>query len=373
LKEFRGWLDTHATRERVTELRGRNIGVLREWQAEMAQGGWAGIHWPVAFGGRDATFLEQVLYHSELAGRGLPPLVGNRGLSLVGPTIISHGTPEQQAKFLEATRRADILWASGMSEPNAGSDLASLRTRAEIQGSDVVVNGQKVWTSGAHYCDWLFTLVRTGPLVPKHAGISCVLIPLDTPGLTIRPIRRSSGDPEFNEIFFDDARVPRDYIVGPVDSGWKVARTTLSHEHSTNFLGAQQRQALFVGRLIDQLRRQEEAGAAIDTSLRRRLAQSWVNTQVLRLHGLKNVAKVATGGDPGAEGSILKVFGQEEEKRLYELAVDLRGSAGLTADRVGRVYLSSKAATIGGGTSEIHRNKIAERILGMPRDPWADD
>ena len=372
IAEFRAWLDEHATPERLAAVRGRDIAALQAWQGEMADAGWVGIHWPKRFGGREASFIQQVLYHTEIAARGLPPLVGNRGLSLVGPTLIVHGTPDQQARFLEPSRRADILWASGLSEPGSGSDLASLRTRGVVEGDEIVVTGQKTWTSGAHYSQWMYTLIRTGPLTPKHEGISCVLIPLDAPGVTIRPIRRMNGEPEFNEVFLEGVRVPMTNLIGTLDQGWKVARTTLAHEHSTNFLGAQLRQTFLVDRVIGQLCKRELSGE-IDHGLRRRTAQAWINTQLLRLHGLRNMTSIVEGRQPGAEGSVLKLFGQEEEKRLYELALDVRGAEGLVADRPGRAFLGAKAATVGGGTSEIHRNKIAERVLGMPRDPWADD
>lgn len=372
LSDLRGWLDLHAGPGRVAAIRKGGAPVRREWQAEMADAGWAGIHWPRAFGGRDAGFVEQVLYHSELAARGLPGLVGNRGLSLVGPTLITHGTPDQQARFVEGTRRGDILWASGMSEPNAGSDLASLRTRARLDGDHLVINGQKTWTSHADHSEMMFTLVRTGEITPKHEGITCVLVPLDSPKLTIRPIRRMHGVVEFFEIFFDDVRVPLSNVVGPIGGGWKVARTTLSHEHMTNFLGAQLRNAFFVDRLIDQLTKSEQI-SGVDVALRRRVTQAWINTQLLRLHGLRNISRMSQGGEVGAEGSILKLFGQEEERRLFELALDLKGVGGLTAPREVANFLSARAATVGGGTSEVHRNKIAERVLGMPRDLWASE
>lgn len=373
LTEFRAWLEEHAPRERVKEIRTGGQGVRQRWQAELADGGWVGIHWPKAHGGRGASFVEQVLYHSELAARGFPGLVGNRGLSLIGPTLIAHGTGRQRERFLEATRRADILWASGLSEPNAGSDLASLRTRGVVEGDALVINGQKTWTSGADFADMLFALVRTGPVVPKHEGITCVMIPMDLPGITLRPIRRIHGDPEFYEVFLDNVRVPLDNIIGDIGNGWRVARTSLSFEHMTNFLGTQLRNAFLVNRLLDQYRSIADNTSCRDPGLRTRVTQAWINTQLLRLHGLRSIAKVSETGEPGAEGSILKLFGQEEEQRLFELALDLKGSGALSATREIRNFLSARAATVGGGTSEVHRNKIAERVLGMPRDPWADD
>ncbi|MBV9512032.1 MAG: acyl-CoA dehydrogenase, partial [Caulobacteraceae bacterium] len=196
--ELNAWLDANLDKDRLGAMHRGGAAerrqARRDWQARLADGGWAGIHWPGAFGGRDASFTQQVVYHATLAGRGLPALIGNRGLSLVGPTLIAHGSPEQKARFVEATRRADILWASGLSERGSGSDLASLSTRGVVDGESLVITGHKIWTTSAHFSDWLFALIRTGPAKPKHAGISCVLIPLDSPGLTIRPIKRMNGD-----------------------------------------------------------------------------------------------------------------------------------------------------------------------------------
>jgi 3-oxochol-4-en-24-oyl-CoA dehydrogenase len=372
--EFRTWLDAHFTSDVRASFRGANgRQARRDWQAILADGGWAGIHWPKAHGGRDASFTQQVIYHSMMATRGAAPLIGNRGLSLTGPTIIAHGTEAQKAKFVNATRRADILWASGLSERGAGSDLASLSTKGVVDGNELVITGHKIWTTSAHFSDWLFALVRTGPSQPKHEGISCVLIPLDAANLEIRPIKRMSGDYDFNELFFDEVRVPLANVVGAIDNGWKVARTTLSHEHLTNFLGQQLAQARVVDRVIGWLAEQEGGAGPVDPGLRKRVGQAWVNSQLLRLHGLRNVARMVAGEDPGAEGSIQKLFGQEEDKRLFELALDIQGAGGLSATRWANAFLSTRASTIGGGTSEVHRNKIAERVLGMPRDLWASD
>jgi alkylation response protein AidB-like acyl-CoA dehydrogenase len=209
--------------------------------------------------------------------------------------------------------------------------------------------------------------------VPKHQGISCVIVPTNSPGLKIQPIKRMTGIADFNECFFDDVRVPLENVVGDINNGWRVMRTTLGHEHMTNFLGVQFKQAVTVQLVVDRLRRYEATGAPISHGLRKRVAQAWINTQLLRLHGMRNVVKLAEGREPGAEGSIVKVFGQEEEKRLWELAVDVLGAGGLTQDLWTTGFLSTRGSTLGGGTSEIHRNKVAERVLGMPRDLWADD
>jgi len=368
---FEAWLDEHMPPEEVTRIRRGGMAARREWQARMADAGWVGIHWPSAHGGRDATFTQQILYYSALTARGLPALPGNRGLMLVGPTLIAHGSTEQK-KLLEPTRRADILWSGGFSERGAGSDLASLRTRGVIDGDDLVITGHKIWTSQAQIADWLYALIRTGPLVPKHDGISVVLIPMSSPGLEVRPIRRNSGDAEFNELFFDEVRVPLANVVGPLNEGWRVNRTTMVGEHVTNFLGSQAAQATTVRRLTRMLV-EREARLGVEPELRRRLAEAWAITQIVKLHGLRNVVRFTGGETPGAEGSIQKIVGQEHERRLFELTVDIQGAGGLVEGTWTKAFLSTRASTIGGGTSEIHRNKLAERVLGLPRDLWADE
>lgn len=387
--ELRSWLDENlpdgwgTPGYRLPRDPGERLEFLRSWQRRMADGRWVGIHWPEAFGGRNASIAQQIVYHLELSERGVPPLPGHRGLTIVGPTLIQHGSDAQRDRFLQRLRVGDDLWAGGFSEPGAGSDLASLRTRGVIDGASMVVTGQKIWTSQAHQCNWIFTLVRTDPTAPKHNGISAVLIPLDSPGIEIRPIRRMSGGAEFNEVFFDDVVVPMDNVLGPVNDGWRVNRTTLSHEHSTLFVGSQVRYAKTLADIIRLSRSHTGANGTIrasDPDIRARIARSWGVSQLLLVNGLRNVAKVQAGGVPGPEGSIMKVFGQESEKELFELALDVAGPAGLldrgaagAADRGKWVYgyLAARAATVGGGTSEIHRNKIGEGVLGLPRD--ADD
>ncbi|HVX22361.1 MAG TPA: acyl-CoA dehydrogenase family protein [Acidimicrobiales bacterium] len=356
--------------------------VLLDLQRRMAEDRWVGIHWPEEFGGRSATLAQQVTYHAELVRRNVPQLPGHRGITIVGPTLVKHGTPEQQARFIDRIRFGDDLWAGGFSEPGAGSDLASLRTRARIDGDRVVVNGQKIWTSSAEWCNWIYTLVRTDPTAPKHEGISVLLIPLDSEGITVRPIRQMTGQANFNEVFFDDVTVPVDNFVGPVNHGWQVNRTTLSHEHFTLFIGAQARYARTVDALVRLAAETEDRDLRADTPLiRNRVARQWAISQLLLVNGMRNVARVQAGGSPGPEGSIMKVFGQESEKALFELALDVVGGAGvLDRGATGAVdrgkwlfgYLGSRAATIGGGTSEIHLSKIGESVLGLPRDLWAD-
>lgn len=371
LVEFQTWLDDHAPPEKISELRRSDLAARRSWQAEMAEGNWAGIHWPVEYGGRAASFTQQVLYYAEMTKRGLPPLPGNRGLMLVGPTLITHGTDEQK-KLLAPTRRADILWAGGFSERGAGSDLASLRTRAVRDGENLVINGHKIWTSQAQHADWMYALVRTGPQHPKRDGISVVIFPMNSPGVEVRPIRRNNGDYHFNEVFFNDVTIPQSNLIGPRNAGWSVNRTTMQGEHLTNFLGAHASQARTIRRIASLLK-QREAERGLEVGLRQRFNTLWATTQIVHLHGLRNVARFTSGSDVGSESSITKIVGQENEKAMFEFLIDVMGSSGLEESIWTSAYLSTRASTIGGGTSEIHRNKLAERVLGMPRDLWADE
>ncbi|MFC4944316.1 acyl-CoA dehydrogenase [Pseudonocardia sp. GCM10023141] len=389
-EELRSWLDENlpagwgTPHFRLPPEPAERRAFLRDLQAIFATGGWVGIHWPKEFGGRSATLPQQLIFNSELVDRAVPQMPGHRGLTIVGPTLIKHGTDEQRVRFLERIRCGADLWAGGFSEPEAGSDLAGLRTQAMIDGDRVIVNGQKIWTSGAHFCDWIYTLVRTDPRRPRHEGISVVAIPLDTPGIRIQPIRQMNGVSGFNEVFFDDVEVPLDNIIGDVNAGWRVNRTTLSHEHFTLFIGSQARFARSLDDIIGlatSTRATNGAPRSDDLHVRNRLARAWTDSRLIRINGMRNVARVQAGAAPGPEGSIAKVFGQEAEKRLFELAIDVTGPAGVL-DRgavaaVGRGkwqfgYLGARAATIGGGTSEIHKNKISEGILGLPRDLGVD-
>ncbi|MBV9996724.1 MAG: acyl-CoA dehydrogenase [Caulobacteraceae bacterium] len=371
IQPLRDWLDAYLTPEKAEQIRRGGLAARREFQGAMADAGWVGIHWPKAWGGRDATLTQQIMFYAEITARGLPLLPGNRGLMLIGPALIAHGTPEQQA-LIEPTRRADILWSGGFSERGAGSDLAGLQTRGVVDGDELVINGHKIWTSHAHFADYLYVLVRTDPAAPKHQGISVVIVPAKAPGVEIRPLRRISGDFDFNEIFFDNVRVPLTNLIGPINKGWQTNRTTMVGEHLTNFLGAQAAQATNMHRIVRALAKRE-ARLGVDPDLRRRVAEAWSITQVVKLHGLRNVARYTGGAKQGGEGSIQKLAGQEQEKRLGELLVDVQGAAGMKEAPTTRAYLATRASTIGGGTSEIHRNKMAERMLGMPRDLWADD
>lgn len=385
--EFRTWLESNLPEGwgtkgfRLPRDPDERTAWLRQWQRRMAEDRWAGIHWPEEFGGRNATLTQQILYHTEVAEHRAPAMIGRRGLNMTGPTLIVHGTPAQQERFLERIRLAEDLWCTGFSEPDAGSDLASLRTSAENDGDSLVVNGRKIWTSGAHNGDWLYTLVRTDSRGDKHEGITCVMIPLSAAGVEVRPIRRNTGTSEFNEITFDDVRVPIENVIGEIGGGWHVARTSLAHEHYTHFVPSQLQFARTLEDII-RLAKSTVGPSGRPRSelpwLRERIARAWVATRLIHINGMRNIAKVVGSGVPGPEGSIMKLFGQEEEKKLYELALDVAGERGIL-DRGAAIapdrgkwgfgYLGSRAATIGGGTSEMQRNTIAEKVLGMPRDP----
>ncbi|MFE9322586.1 acyl-CoA dehydrogenase family protein [Nocardia sp. NPDC006982] len=385
--ELSTWLDGHLPAHRAESAEAATpadkLRLARVWQAELAAGGWAAITWPRIHGGREASATQQLIYHSTVAERRVPPAVGRIGINLCGPTLIAHGTEEQRARFLEPMLRGEHLWCQGFSEPGAGSDLASLQTSGVIDGQELVITGQKIWTSGAERADWMFALVRTDRSAPKREGISFVLIPMDAAGVDVRPIKQLSGDSGFNEVFLDQVRVPLDNVVGGLNKGWGVTRTTLANERAILFMGQQVALASTVRKIVDQARHRDVSGwrAADDAHLRSRIAEAWIDAELVRINGIRNLGKVLAGRQPGPEGAMSKLFGQHVEQRVHELALDLGGTAALLdrgakdAPNRGKWalgWLRTRASTIGGGTSEIQRNVLSERVLGQPRDPWAD-
>jgi len=353
------------------------VAFARVWQRRLYDGGWAGITWPREYGGRGASIIEQLLYNEEYARLQAPDILSLKiGLSLVGPTIMTCGTPEQQAQHLPNILNGQEIWCQGFSEPNAGSDLASVKTRAELQGDAFTVTGQKTWTSVAQHADWCILVTRTSTDGPKHQGLTFLLVDMKSPGITIRPLREMTGEAWFNEVFFDAVRVPRTNVVGEINGGWKVVLTTLGFERGGSTphvrLQVEQRRLAQLARTV--VRR--GARAADDPAVRQRIAQVAIETAILRYTAYRNVTMVQRTGVPGPQGSILKVFWSELEQRLKDTAVEILGPWGLLPHGEPRAVdggswahelLWSRAATIYAGTSEVQRNIIAQRVLGLPR------
>jgi alkylation response protein AidB-like acyl-CoA dehydrogenase len=345
----------------------------RSWAALMADSGYAGPAWPTEWGGMDLALSQQLIYHDEVA-RARVPVHPSPHAFMVGPTILAAGTEDQCRRFLRPTLRADILWAQGFSEPDAGSDLAALRTRAERDGDDYVVNGIKVWASRADYSDWLFTLVRTGTPESRQHGISYLLIDLASPGLAVLPLRDMTGGHRFTQITFTDVRVPVQNRVGAEDRGWPIARTTLGHERSTSRVPAVLRYRRVVAELIELSR---ERGLNSDPLIRQRLARVHTGCEVLITTSRRIVADLLRGGEPGPASSMFRLSHALFEQELHETAMAILGTAGLLGSseassvQGGRWvwgYLNTRASTIGAGTAEIQRNTMAERVLGLPRE-----
>ncbi|ATW52014.1 acyl-CoA dehydrogenase family protein [Streptomyces peucetius] len=377
--ELRDWLSANLTGE-FAGLRGRG-GPGREheafagrlaWERHMAAAGWACIGWPEEYGGRGATLEEQVAFHEEYALADAPARVGHIGEQLLGPTLIAFGTPELRQRFLPPIVTARELWCQGYSEPDAGSDLGGVRTRAERHGDEWVVTGQKIWTSLAHESDWCFLVARTQPGSTGHQGLSYLLVPMDQPGVEVRPITQLTGTSEFNEVFFDAARTHASHIVGAPGEGWKVAMATLGFERGVSTLG---RQVGFRRELETLIALAKRNGAADDPLIRDRLVRAWTGLETIRFNALRMLDAVAAGA-PGPEASIGKIFWATWHRELGELAMDVCGAGGMLAagepydlDDWQRLYLFSRADTIYAGSNEIQRNIIAERVLGLPKEP----
>jgi alkylation response protein AidB-like acyl-CoA dehydrogenase len=297
---------------------------------------------------------------------------------MAGPTIITHGTEEQKKRYLPRILSCEEIWCQGFSEPNAGSDLASLKTRAELKGDEFIVNGQKVWTTLGHISDMCMLLVRTDPEAPKHRGLSYLLVEMRTPGITVKPLRQMTGEAEFNEVFFDEVRVPRANLLGPQNEGWRVATTTLMNERGTSALATVTRYRIVFDEIVDLAHstRRNGAPASQDPVMRQQLAQCYVDLEMMRFTAYRTFSKILKGGNPGPEGSISKLAWSELNQRMMELVMELEGPASqlmrgsphaIEGGRWQHHFLRSRANTIEAGTSEIQRNIIAERVLGLPR------
>ena len=372
---LRAWLAANVPAGRPPDDEETRREFQRAWQQRLADAGYLAIQWPRAYGGRDAGLNEQIVYSEEMARARAPEILDAVALNIVGPVLIHAGTDAQKAHHLPRIRHADEVWCLGFSEPNAGSDLASLRTRAVRDGDHWVVTGQKVWSSKAHFADWLLCLVRTDPDVAKHKGITCVAVDMHAPGLTWRPLVQISGRREFNEVFLEEVRVPVANTIGPVNGGWSLIRTALAHERGTlwafDFKVRLQNLALGV---VDLYRR--GAGRAADVAgLRQQVAQAWIEAQVFGAHTTRMLPRLHEGEGAGTDAALTKLFGSEIHQRTCEVAMALEGAyAQLARDQHAfdggewyEQYMYSRSVTISSGASEVLRNLLAQQALGLPR------
>ncbi|MFD3595829.1 acyl-CoA dehydrogenase family protein [Nocardia sp. NPDC058640] len=334
----------------------------REWEAKLADARLSAVSWPREFGGRDASILEWVLFEQEYYAAGAPGRVAQNGIFLLAPTLFEHGTPEQLARILPRMARGDDIWAQAWSEPESGSDLASLRSTARRTEGGWLLNGQKTWSSRASYADWAFGLFRSDPEAQRHHGLTYVMFPLTAEGVSVRPIPQLDGEPGFAEIFLDDVFVPDCDVIGAVNDGWRVAMATSSNERGLS-LRSPGRFSATAQKLIDLW---TETTDPSDTAARNSVVDSWIGAEAYRLHTFGTVTRLQDGGQLGAESSITKVFWSDLDIAMHETALDLLGTEYRSAWTDG--YLFSLAGPIYAGTNEIQRNIIAERILGLPRE-----
>ena len=379
--EARSWLEANLTAEFAGARGLGRMGLQHEgrdlrlaWERRLGVGGWTCLGWPAEHGGRGASVAQQVIWHEEYARADAPARVNVMGEGLLGPTLIAYGTESQRQRFLPRIVEGTELWCQGYSEPDAGSDLANVQTRAVRDGDAWVVSGQKVWTSYAQWADWCFVVCRTNPDGPRHRGLSYLLVPMDQPGVEVRPIRQVTGTSEFNEVFFDGARTRADMVVGAVDDGWRVALATLAFERGVGLLG----DVVGFGRELDEvLELARKQGRSTDPVLRQRLADAWVRLYILRLNTLRSLTGV-DGPVAPPQASIAKLFWATWHRDLGELAMDVLGLHATVAERLPydlgdqqRIFLFSRADTIYGGSNEIQHNIIGERVLGLPPEPKA--
>jgi alkylation response protein AidB-like acyl-CoA dehydrogenase len=380
--EVRGWLDEHLVGEFKElgavggEADETGWDVRVEWERLLGTDRWVGLSWPLEYGGRAATFAEQVIFQEEYARAGAPARVSFFGEGLFAPTLIRFGTDEQKRRYLPKIQAVDELWCQGFSEPNAGSDLANVQTRGTLDGDEWVINGQKVWTTLAHRADWCFVVTRTDPESKGHKGLSFLLVDMHQPGIEIRPLRQMTGSAEFNEVFFDGARTPKDHVLGPVGEGWQVAMATLGFERGTAFLS---RQLVFQREMQELIEVARRTGAAEEPVLRNKLAGHWAGVKIMQYNGQRMLTEMARTGTVGPSASLGKLYWSTWHRGLGETAMQVLGADALTIaaegggsyelDALHQNFMASRAETIYAGASEIQRNIIGERVLGLPREP----
>jgi alkylation response protein AidB-like acyl-CoA dehydrogenase len=378
-REVAAWLEAQLSGE-FAAVRGRGgsgdahalVEERRAWERALGAAGWSCLGWPVEYGGRGASLLRQVIFYEEYARAGGPGRLGHIGEGLLGPTLIAFGSEPQKRRFLPPIVKGEEIWCQGYSEPNAGSDLANVQTRARLEGGEWILEGQKVWTSWAQWSDWCFVLCRTEPASRRHRGLSYLLVPMRQPGVEIRPLVQITGDSEFSEVFFDGARTAAEHVVGAPGEGWRVAMGTLAFERGASTLG---QQLSFRNELQAVVEIAQANGAAQDPAIRQRLADAWIGLEIMRLNALRGLSH-GERGDLGRTGMIAKLYWATWHRALGELAMDVLGDdanrlAGapyeLTA--LQRLFLFTRADTIYAGSNEIQRNLIAQRALGLPREP----
>jgi alkylation response protein AidB-like acyl-CoA dehydrogenase len=354
------------------------VRALTEWQRKLYDGGYLGISWPVEYGGQGKTIIESAIFNEEVARVRAPAPLNELGLSMGGPTILEHGTEEQKRRYIKKILTCEEVWCQGFSEPASGSDLAALQTKAVIDGDHFIVNGQKVWTSIGHLADWCMLLVRTDANAPKHKGISYLLVDMHSPGVTVQPLRQMTGEAEFNQMFFEDVRVPRENLLGPLNGGWGVALTTLMNERATLSLAMVMRFQNTFEDLAELARRvmREGSNQIAPSVIRNTLAQFYIDVESMKYLAYRNFSRLQRGGTPGPEGSISKLLWSELNQRMQEFAMVLQGPrSALTEDSSYIVdhgrwqygLMRSRGNTIEEGTSEVQRSIIAERLLGLPK------
>jgi alkylation response protein AidB-like acyl-CoA dehydrogenase len=371
--EARAWLEANVPREPLPSFdTAEGAQAHRAWEKRLHAGGWAMVPWPKEYGGRGANLLEWLVFEEEYYRARAPKRINQNGIFLLGPTIMEYGTPAQKARFLPKIASSEEVWAQGWSEPNAGSDMAAITTTALRDGDHYVIRGQKTWASRGAFADWLFGLFRTDPASERHHGLTFILVPLDTPGVTVRPIAQLDGETGFAEVFFDDARVAVEHRLGGEGEGWSVAMSTAGFERGL-MLRSPARFQDTAARLVALLR-DNDTGAS--DALRDEVVRCWMGAEAYALETYRTVSRLLAGGKIGAEASLNKIFWSELDIRMHELALEILGDRGEllpeapAARGVGTwldAYLFSLSGPIYAGTNEIQRNIVAERILGLPR------
>jgi len=369
--EVREWLRTHVPREPLGSYDTREgFEQHRAWEATLAGGGWSSVTWPRELGGRGSDLIEWLIFEEEYWAADAPMRVNQNGILLLGPTLMEFGTPEQKARFLPGTARCDLMWAQGWSEPNAGSDMAAITSRAIRDGDDYVINGQKTWSTRAVFANWLFGLFRSDPASSRHHGLSYLLVPLDAPGVTIRPIKALNGKEAFAEVFFDNVRVPAANRLGDEGAGWHVAMATAGFERGL-LLRSPARYQRTAQKLV-QLYQRHRASADADPAIRDAVLKAWMDAEAYNLASYHTVGRVAKGATIGAEASTNKIFWSELDLQMHETAMRILGARAEWRDDDEvhdwlEGFLFAQAGPIYAGTNEIQRNIIAERMLGLPR------